>query len=212
MTQRIFGIFAIVQPSVEWRGCGCSILLDRPGTRNSEKRNVLPVFCVQCCRANVRFVTIATEISLKRILVAEDNPADVYLLREALNLEKQDVEMVVVSDGERAIDYVQRKGEYKDALIPDLIVLDLNLPRSDGSDVLRCIRQTSEYAGVPVVVLTSSDSPRDRREIEGLGAERFITKPSDLDAFLSLGGTLISFIKGATTPKLAQSVSPLRAC
>ena len=127
-----------------------------------------------------------------RILVAEDNPADVYLLREALSLEGGEVDLTVVSDGEQALEYVQQQGRFKDAIIPDLVVLDLNLPKSDGSDVLRCIRETGTYIGVPVVILTSSDSPRDRKTIESLGANSFITKPSDLDAFLSLGRTLIS--------------------
>src|SRR5688500_18293199 len=130
-----------------------------------------------------------------KILVAEDNPADVYLLREALNRESigRNVELMVVSDGEQALEYIQRLGNFSDAVIPDLVVLDLNLPKSDGSDVLRCIRQTPAYAGIPVVVLTSSDSPRDRTAAENLGANAFITKPSDLDAFLALGRTLLGF-------------------
>jgi two-component system, chemotaxis family, response regulator Rcp1 len=130
-----------------------------------------------------------------KILVAEDNPADVYLLREALNRESvgRNVELMVVSDGEQALEYIQRLGSFGDAVIPDLVVLDLNLPKSDGSDVLRCIRQTPAYAGIPVVVLTSSDSLRDRKAAESLGANAFITKPSDLDAFLALGRTLLGF-------------------
>lgn len=133
---------------------------------------------------------------MTRILVAEDNPADVYLLREAFSLEGQDVEMIVVTDGEQALDFVQKQGEFAHAQTPDLVVLDLNLPKSEGSDVLRCIRSKQDYAGVPVVVLTSSDSPRDRKIIETLGASCFITKPSDLDSFLALGRTLIGFIGG----------------
>jgi two-component system, chemotaxis family, response regulator Rcp1 len=129
-----------------------------------------------------------------RILVAEDNPADVYLLREAISLEGGDVELLIVSDGEQALDYVQRIGPFSGAGIPQLVVLDLNLPKSDGSDVLRCIRETPEYAGIPVVVLTSSDSPKDRQTIESLGANCFITKPSDLDEFLSLGRRLLGFL------------------
>ena len=131
---------------------------------------------------------------MTRILVAEDNPADVYLLREALSLEGKHVELTVVTDGEQALKYVERKGEFEKAGTPDLVVLDLNLPKSDGSDVLRCIRGTASYAGIPVVVLTSSDSPRDRKTIESLGADCFITKPSDLDEFLSLGRTLMGFL------------------
>jgi two-component system, chemotaxis family, response regulator Rcp1 len=126
-----------------------------------------------------------------RILVAEDNPADVYLLREAFNVAGEEIEILVVSDGEQALEYVQRQGRFGNAVVPDLVVLDLNLPKSDGGDVLRCIRETPAYADVPVVVLTSSDSPRDRKTAESLGANCFITKPSDLDAFLALGRTLM---------------------
>ncbi|HYI93023.1 MAG TPA: response regulator, partial [Bryobacteraceae bacterium] len=129
-----------------------------------------------------------------RFLVVEDNPADVYLLREALSLQGGQVDLTVVTDGEQALKYVQRKGDFQDATTPDLVVLDLNLPKSDGGDVLRCIREEANYAGIPVVVLTSSDSPRDRKAIESLGADRFITKPSDLDEFMALGRTLISFL------------------
>jgi chemotaxis family two-component system response regulator Rcp1 len=148
---------------------------------------------------------------LTRVLVAEDNPADVYLLREALSLERRDVELLVVSDGEEALDYVQRQGVFKAAAIPDLVVLDLNLPKSDGSDVLRCIRENPAYTQVPVVVLTSSASPSDRKTIESLGANCFITKPSDLDAYLSLGRILMGFIEPAPVADLMKSIRPLHA-
>lgn len=148
---------------------------------------------------------------MTRILVAEDNPADVYLLREALSLEGSEVEMLVVSDGEQALEYVRRRGSHRDALIPDLVVLDLNLPKSDGTDVLRCIRQTEAYARVPVVILTSSDSQRDRKTIEGLGANSFITKPSDLDAFMALGRILMGFIGQAPVRGLVNPPLPLSA-
>ena len=97
-----------------------------------------------------------------------------------------------MADGEQALEYIQRQGQFRDATIPDLVVLDLNLPKSDGGDVLKCLRETPAYARVPVVVLTSSDSPRDRKTAEKLGANCFITKPSDLDAFLNLGRRLMS--------------------
>ena len=148
---------------------------------------------------------------MARILLAEDNPADVYLLREALGPQANEIEICVVSDGEQALDYVTRKGEFGSTQIPDLVVLDLNLPKSDGSDVLRCIRETKEYEGVPVVVLTSSDSPRDRKVIESLGASCFITKPSDLDAFLSLGRTLLGFIDVAKSGASIGSATPVPA-
>ena len=146
-----------------------------------------------------------------RILVAEDNPADVYLLREAFSQQGQDVEMIVVTDGEQALEFVEKQGEFANAQTPDLVVLDLNLPKSEGSDVLRCIRRTEAYTGVPVVVLTSSDSPRDRKTIESLGASCFITKPSDLDSFLALGRTLFAFIDPSRIPSITNGVHPVHA-
>jgi CheY-like chemotaxis protein len=132
-----------------------------------------------------------------RIFLAEDNPADVYLLREALGVEAdRTVELLVAQDGEEAMEYVHRQGRFAELPKPDLIVLDLNLPKSDGSDILREIRRNSDFHDVPVVVLTSSDSPRDRAAAERLGADGYITKPSDLDAFLSLGDTLRSYVTG----------------
>ena len=140
---------------------------------------------------------LATSVGSRCILLAEDNPADVYLIREALraHVENRDLQLVVVTDGEQAIDYVLRRGRFQNACRPDLIVLDLNLPKSDGVDVLRCIRERSDLPNLPVVVLTSSDSPTDRSATERLGANSFITKPSDLDAFMALGGTLLSYVR-----------------
>ena len=146
-----------------------------------------------------------------RILVAEDNPADVYLLREAFSIDGQEVDLVVVTDGEQALEFVQKQGEYSNAAVPDLIVLDLNLPKSDGSDVLRCIRNTDAYKEIPVVVLTSSDSPRDRKTIESLGASSFITKPSDLDSFLALGRTLIGFVSPQDPSGFMNQIRPAHA-
>jgi CheY-like chemotaxis protein len=128
------------------------------------------------------------------IFLAEDNPADVYLLKEALGIEAGAcVTVIVAQDGEEALDFVYQRGRFTATEVPDLIVLDLNLPKSDGSDVLRSIRESDRLGRTPVVVLTSSDSPRDRAAAERLGANCYITKPSDLDAFLALGGRLLSF-------------------
>lgn len=134
---------------------------------------------------------------MKRILVAEDNPADVYLLREAIRQHGDAIELMVVSDGEEALEYLDSRGQFAGSPPPDLFVLDLNLPRSDGSDVLRRIRELPAFADIPVVVLTSSDSPKDRNTAARLGAASFLTKPSDLDQFLALGDILVGFIRGS---------------
>jgi CheY-like chemotaxis protein len=129
-----------------------------------------------------------------RILLAEDNPADVYLLREALDrTEERHIELIVARDGEQAMTYVAGKSALPASAL-DLVVLDLNLPKSDGSEILRAIRRDDRMDSVPVVILTTSDSPQDRAEAERLGADRYITKPCDLDAFLSLGVELLSHV------------------
>jgi CheY-like chemotaxis protein len=126
---------------------------------------------------------------VKRIVLAEDNPADVYLVREALTMSAPGgFDLTVVGDGEEALMLVERT---QAAQPPDLIILDLNLPKNDGADVLRFIRENEHLRKVPVVVLTSSDSPRDRQMVERLGGNYYITKPSDLDTFLALGRRLI---------------------
>lgn len=144
---------------------------------------------------------------MRSILLAEDNPADVYLLRHAFSLESEPLDIVVAGDGEQAVDYISGRG----AVIPDLIVLDLNLPKRDGCDVLRHIRNRKDYEHVPVVVLTSSDSPRDQEATVALGADCFITKPSDLDAFLSLGRRLLAVISRKEPGASSRSASPVPA-
>lgn len=136
----------------------------------------------------------------KCILLAEDNPADVYLIREAIckHGALNDLDLIVVTDGEQAIDFILRRGRFGESCRPDLIILDLNLPKNDGVDVLRCVREQSDLGSVPVVILTSSDSPTDRSATASLGADNFITKPSDLDAFMALGGMLLSYVERKT--------------
>jgi CheY-like chemotaxis protein len=133
-----------------------------------------------------------------KIFIAEDNPADIYLLRIAFDEAGQrDADLIVASDGEEALNFVARRGPFRNIGRPDLIVLDLNLPKSDGTDVLRAVRESVEYAETPVVVLTSSDSPEDRECARKLGATCFITKPSDLEAFMGLGHQLIALVGGS---------------
>ena len=130
------------------------------------------------------------------IFIAEDNPADVYLLRIAFEAAgHENVDLIVANDGEEALDFVEHKRAFRHTGQPDLIILDLNLPKSDGGDILRSIRKRDEYDSIPVVVLTSSDSPHDRAFATELGANGYLTKPSDLDTFIGLGKTLVSFVR-----------------
>lgn len=126
---------------------------------------------------------------MREILLAEDNPADVYLIQEALREHGVEYTMRVASDGQEVLRIVSSPQAGLGAQPLGLIILDLNLPRHDGLEILQRLRATAELAHIPVVVLTSSDSPRDRLIADQLGATRYLRKPSGLDQFLSLGAT-----------------------
>jgi len=126
---------------------------------------------------------------MPEILLAEDNSADVYLIREALKAHGVQSTVRLASDGEDVLRIVSPQDPTSADPDPDLglIILDLNLPRHDGIEILERLRENAKLAHVPVVVLTSSDSPRDRLIATSLGAARYLRKPSSLDQFLSLG-------------------------
>jgi CheY-like chemotaxis protein len=123
---------------------------------------------------------------MPEVLLADDNPSDVYLIREALREHSVDCELRVAGDGRETMDILS--GENADVNLGSLslIILDLNLPRHDGIEILQRLRD-SPHINVPVVVLTSSDSPRDRLMATQLGAARYLRKPSNLNEFLELG-------------------------
>jgi CheY-like chemotaxis protein len=127
------------------------------------------------------------EKTMPEILLAEDNPADVYLIREALREHGVDCALRVASDGAEMLRIISSEQAVAEAQRLGLIILDLNLPRHDGSEILQRLHETSALAHVPVVVLTSSDSPRDRLVASQFGAARYLRKPSSLEQFLSLG-------------------------
>ena len=124
---------------------------------------------------------------MPEVLLADDNPSDVYLIREALREHAVDCVLHVVSDGKDALGIISGKTGNVDAGAISLIILDLNLPRHDGIEILQKLRDSGALGQVPVVVLTSSDSPRDRILANELGATRYLRKPSSLEEFLSLG-------------------------
>jgi len=130
------------------------------------------------------------------ILLAEDNPADVYLIREALHEHDVDASVRVAADGREVLSLVCP--DPAGAAVPrfDLIILDLNLPRHDGIEILEQLRTSATLARVPVVVLTSSDSPRDQKIANQLGATCYLRKPSSLDQFLALGEVLKKLLDG----------------
>ncbi len=140
----------------------------------------------------------------REILLAEDNPADVYLIREALREHGVDYTMRVASDGREVMRLLSSEHADLEAQSLGLIILDLNLPRHDGIEILEHLRETTAFAHVPVVVLTSSDSPRDRLIATQLGAACYLRKPSGLDQFLSLGATFKELL-GQTNKKATEA-------
>ncbi|HXB74111.1 MAG TPA: response regulator [Candidatus Acidoferrales bacterium] len=124
---------------------------------------------------------------MPEILLAEDNSADVYLIREALKEHGVECPVRLASDGKDVLQMISAEAPPCEAPDFGLIILDLNLPRHDGIEILERLRENESLAHVPVVVLTSSDSPRDRLIATQLGAARFLRKPSNLEQFLSLG-------------------------
>jgi two-component system, chemotaxis family, response regulator Rcp1 len=127
------------------------------------------------------------------ILLVEDNPGDVRLTREALREGKVRNNLSVVDDGVKAVQFLRREGEYADAPRPDLILLDLNLPRMSGPEVLEQIKADPELRSIPVVILTSSQAERDIVRAYELSANCYITKPVDLDQFISVVKTIEDF-------------------
>jgi CheY-like chemotaxis protein len=125
--------------------------------------------------------------SRRAILLVEDNPADIQITRRALRESGAPVELIVVRDGQEAVDYLCRHGAHAaDASwrVPDLILLDLNLPRLTGQEVLRHIRGEEALQSVPVVVLTTSTRPEDIRDVYAAGANTYIEKPQDFARFV----------------------------
>jgi chemotaxis family two-component system response regulator Rcp1 len=126
------------------------------------------------------------------MLLLEDNPGDAELTREVLEANELKLELSVVVDGVQALDFLHRRGRYLDSPRPDLIVLDLNVPRLSGKEVLVEIKREANLRVIPVVILTSSSAEKDILESYQLGANCYITKPLDFDAFQT---TLISLEK-----------------
>lgn len=133
--------------------------------------------------------TSSTEAKPKvfRIVVVEDNPGDVYLLKEALRHHHIEYDLICHRDGEQALEALN----VEECVVPDLIILDLQMPRKGGFDLLTSIRSRPRLSAVPVAILTSSDSPRDRHRGALLGADRYILKSSTLGEFMDKVGQAI---------------------
>ncbi len=127
------------------------------------------------------------------ILLVEDNPGDADLAREALENSKLKNRLHVVGDGEKAMAFLHHLGEYKDAPHPDLILLDLNLPKKDGREVLAEIKTDKYLKRIPVVILTTSQAEEDIIKSYNLHANCYITKPIDLNQFLHVVKSIENF-------------------
>ena len=127
------------------------------------------------------------------ILLVEDNPGDVDLTREALAEAKVSNRLHVMEDGAKALDFLHKKGDYAAAPRPDLILLDLNLPKKDGRQVLAEIKGVPELAQIPVVILTTSDADEDILRAYQLHANCYITKPVNFAQFLKVVKTIEDF-------------------
>jgi CheY-like chemotaxis protein len=118
------------------------------------------------------------------VLLVEDDPGDVLLTKEAFEHNKVQNKLHVVSDGEQAIAFLRQEGEFSDAPRPDLILLDLNLPRKDGREVLEDIKADANLRSIPVVVLTTSEAEEDILKSYHLHANAYVAKPVDFDQFI----------------------------
>jgi two-component system response regulator len=119
-----------------------------------------------------------------QVLLVEDNPGDVRLTREALKEEKVWNNLHVVEDGEAAIAFTKQTGQYANAPRPDIILLDLNLPKKDGREVLAVLKADENLKRIPVVILTSSKAEEDILKAYNLNANCYITKPVDFEQFI----------------------------
>ncbi len=128
-----------------------------------------------------------------RILLVEDNPGDIRLTQEAFKESSLDIQMDVVTDGEMALDFLFKKGRYAEAIKPDVVLLDLNLPKKNGIEVLKEVKADETLKRIPVIVLTTSDADHDISKAYGLHANCYILKPVDFDDFAKVIRLIESF-------------------
>jgi two-component system response regulator len=137
--------------------------------------------------------TIGMDATAVEVLLVEDSPGDVRLTREAFKDAKVHINLHVASDGTEAMDFLNREGKHANVPRPDLILLDLNLPKKDGREVLKEIKENPALKSIPVVILTTSSSDADILRSYRLHANCYITKPVGLDGFLEVVKSIDSF-------------------
>lgn len=127
------------------------------------------------------------------VLLVEDNPGDTELTRQSLAASKLSINLIALDDGEKALRYLKHEPPYQKAERPDLVLLDLNLPKLSGSEVLREIKSDKALKGLPVVVLTSSEEETEVSKCYAEGANCYIVKPVDFKSFMAIVGLIEEF-------------------
>jgi len=135
------------------------------------------------------------------ILLAEDNPADVQLVREALEDRAVACDLHVVPDGEQAVQFIERIDRDPSLNCPELLIVDLYLPKRDGEEILRCLRASERCGKTAVVVMTSSYAPSDMERAQRHAALHYFRKPTSLDQFLTLGDVVKEIVERSASPK-----------
>jgi len=131
-------------------------------------------------------MSVPEHVEVIDVLLVEDDPGDVLMTREAFEDHKVTNRLSVVPDGVSAMEFLRKEGEYADAPTPDLILLDLNLPRMDGREVLAALKEDAALRSIPVVVLTTSEAEEDVVRSYSLHANAYVTKPVDFDRFINV--------------------------
>jgi len=142
------------------------------------------------------------KLSVVDVLLVEDDPGDVLLIREAFEYNKVHNSLHVVSDGVEALDFLHRRNGHEEAPRPDLVLLDLNLPRKDGREVLEEVKADTDLRTIPIVVLTTSEAEEDILRSYDLHANAYVTKPVDFDRFIEVVRLIDDFF--VTVVKLPQ--------
>jgi two-component system response regulator len=123
-----------------------------------------------------------------QVLLVEDNPGDVHLLRLALRNAQVNCDLQVIGDGAQALQFVRDcESQSTHSSLPDIAILDLNVPKNDGVEILEAIRASTRFAQLPVLILTSSSSPREAARLQCLGVSGHLIKPPDFEAFMGIG-------------------------
>jgi CheY-like chemotaxis protein len=132
-------------------------------------------------------------MNLVQILLVEDNEGDILLTKEALEEAKILINLSVVKDGKEAIDFVNKQGKYTTVPLPDLILLDVNLPKKNGHEVLKDLKENNKLKHIPVIMLTTSSSEKDINQSYNNYVNCYITKPVEVDEFIAIVAAIENF-------------------